>query len=325
MLILAIITHCDTIYAYSTHDLGECGEVCEIFQWKGTLEAQPGSGLELFNEKEMINIGEEIADVFIYSTRLCEVCDIDMAHAARSRLAACGSGVLGVLPTKFEKGDPPKGFQARRPQEGEWEKLGMGQLGELAAQMQMRMETQTQTQAKGAFRSARHVSLCLQAAVGRVCALFATYPESESAPGLASWSSGDVGQLAWQLGHICVLLSCLAQFSGHDLGDCVGNKFGKNEKKYPVDLARGSSAKYTAYAESVAQRQQLASLKMKMKEAASTGSDETGKPKIGKTETGKPGKPDAPTGMSMHGYIVGLLVVAVAGAAGFALGQKAPR
>lgn len=51
---------------------GECGEVCEIFQWKGDLDA--GISSSSFAEKEIDHIGEEMADVFIYSTRLCSIC-----------------------------------------------------------------------------------------------------------------------------------------------------------------------------------------------------------------------------------------------------------
>ncbi|KAJ1429075.1 hypothetical protein B484DRAFT_396496 [Ochromonadaceae sp. CCMP2298] len=278
---------------------GESGEICEIFQWKGTLEAQPGAAH--FSEKEMINIGEEIADVFIYSTRLCEVCNIDMAQAARVAEAAfAGAGNFADAASCGQ--GPPPSFQVRRPQEADWEALGMGELSDIVAQ------TQSQT-----FRSQRHVSLCLQAAVGQICALFAARPESQSAPGLDCWSTSEVAQLAWHVGHICVLLACLARFSGHSLGDCVGSKFCKNAKKYPVDLARGSSAKYTAYEESVAQRQQQ----------AYAGVKEVARAAHSKSDTSKPD--GTSTGIPTHGYSA-WLVVAAAGT-GFALGylSTAPR
>lgn len=35
---------------------GECGEVCEIFQWKGPVESINDTR---FSEKELVNIGEE--------------------------------------------------------------------------------------------------------------------------------------------------------------------------------------------------------------------------------------------------------------------------
>jgi dCTP diphosphatase len=65
---------------------GECGEVSEIFQWKTKrdpcdLEYIP------FLDHEITHIGEELADVFIYSTRLCEICNCDLASAVRNQLA----------------------------------------------------------------------------------------------------------------------------------------------------------------------------------------------------------------------------------------------
>lgn len=37
---------------------GECGEVCEVFQWKGPLDAAD-IALGKFSERELVNIGEE--------------------------------------------------------------------------------------------------------------------------------------------------------------------------------------------------------------------------------------------------------------------------
>lgn len=52
--------------------IGECGEVCEIFQWKGGLD--DGVSAATFSADEIDHIGEELADVLIYSTRLCSIC-----------------------------------------------------------------------------------------------------------------------------------------------------------------------------------------------------------------------------------------------------------
>ena len=52
----------------------------EIFQWKGQLP----QGLDAsFSQGDKIHVGEEIADVFIYSTRLCDICNIDMSGAVK--------------------------------------------------------------------------------------------------------------------------------------------------------------------------------------------------------------------------------------------------
>jgi hypothetical protein len=52
---------------------GEVGELQEIFQWKGDFKGAFNTNeveklKEMFTEKEFINIGEEISDVFIYTT-----------------------------------------------------------------------------------------------------------------------------------------------------------------------------------------------------------------------------------------------------------------
>ena len=53
------------------------------------------------------------------------------------------------------------------------------------------------------------------------------------------------------LGRICILVACLATVSNHQLEDCVSRKFSKNAAKYPEDLSKGSSQKYTAYVDDI--------------------------------------------------------------------------
>lgn len=65
---------------------GECGEVCEIFQWKTLLPHEKQKFLKSFTEEEITHIGEEISDVFIYTTRLCDVCHIDVPQAVSKLL-----------------------------------------------------------------------------------------------------------------------------------------------------------------------------------------------------------------------------------------------
>ena len=50
----------------------------EIFQWKGSL---PNGLDQTFSPADKIHVGEEIADVFIYSTRLCDICNINLPGA----------------------------------------------------------------------------------------------------------------------------------------------------------------------------------------------------------------------------------------------------
>ena len=49
---------------------GEVGEISEIFQWRGPLE----EGIDdTFSIRDREHIGEELADVFIYTTRLSDL------------------------------------------------------------------------------------------------------------------------------------------------------------------------------------------------------------------------------------------------------------
>ena len=57
---------------------GEVGEISEIFQWKGPLE----EGLnENFSSRDIEHIGEELADVFIYTTRLADLSGANLSSA----------------------------------------------------------------------------------------------------------------------------------------------------------------------------------------------------------------------------------------------------
>jgi len=51
---------------------GEVGELAECFQWKGEV----ARGLPGFSEAEKAHVGEELADVLIYTVRLAHVCGI---------------------------------------------------------------------------------------------------------------------------------------------------------------------------------------------------------------------------------------------------------
>ena len=54
--------------------VGEVGELAECFQWKGEVERD----LPAFSEPEKIHVGEELADVLIYTVRLADVCGVSL-------------------------------------------------------------------------------------------------------------------------------------------------------------------------------------------------------------------------------------------------------
>jgi dCTP diphosphatase len=167
-----------------------------------------------FSEKDYIHIGEEIADVFIYTTRLCDVSNINLCNAVLQLIEPGGHNCSMARP---------------------WPILSF-------AVIEAALLAKTNQ-----FRSQRHISLELQVAVGDLCRIFAQYPESQSQPELLEWSNEDREKLTNQAATICILMICLAQFCHLSIVQCITDKFFKNDAKYPVELSKGSSAKYTAY------------------------------------------------------------------------------
>ena len=68
--------------------VGEVGEVNECFQWKG--------GDCTMTNLELTHIGEELSDVFIYSTRLCQQCNIDLSLCVAQFINGSGSLLLWI-------------------------------------------------------------------------------------------------------------------------------------------------------------------------------------------------------------------------------------
>ncbi|CAE6924359.1 Dctpp1 [Symbiodinium natans] len=63
--------------------VGEVGELCECFQWKGEV----AEGLPGWSEKHRTAVRQEIADVFLYLIRLSHKCHVDLPAAALDKLA----------------------------------------------------------------------------------------------------------------------------------------------------------------------------------------------------------------------------------------------
>jgi NTP pyrophosphatase (non-canonical NTP hydrolase) len=80
---------------------GEVGELAELFQWVPANDAVK----QFSGEARKQRAGEEISDVLIYLLRLADVLGIDIADAARAKLADShrrfsASAVSGIAPTK---------------------------------------------------------------------------------------------------------------------------------------------------------------------------------------------------------------------------------
>lgn len=193
--------------------------MCEIFQWKGQLEAGVKDNL---SSAEVVHLGEEIADVFIYATRLCDVCKIDLSRAVQNAIDKIGPN-LPSFTVRYEAHSVA------------WHTYTFNDL------------LNDTRPFKAKFRSQRQICFALQTEMGKVCDYFSRRPESESAPGLPMWPDKAVNHMIAHLATMCILLSCLAHFHNISLAQCISEKFVKNARKYPADKAKGSSAKYTNY------------------------------------------------------------------------------
>lgn len=60
------------------NEVGEVGELSEIFQWKGEV----AKGLPDWKEEEKVHLGEELSDVLLYLVQLSDVCGINLGEAA---------------------------------------------------------------------------------------------------------------------------------------------------------------------------------------------------------------------------------------------------
>lgn len=63
--------------------VGEVGELCECFQWKGEVP----EGLPGWTDKERTHLSQEMADVLLYLVRLGHKCRVDLPRAALDKLA----------------------------------------------------------------------------------------------------------------------------------------------------------------------------------------------------------------------------------------------
>ena len=62
--------------------VGEVGELSEIFQWKGEVD----KGLPNWEESDKEHLAEELSDVLLYLVRLADVCGVDLGDAATRKI-----------------------------------------------------------------------------------------------------------------------------------------------------------------------------------------------------------------------------------------------
>lgn len=80
--------------------VGEVGELSEIFQWKGEV----ARGLPDWEDEEKEHLGEELSDVLLYLVRLSDICGVDLGKAALRKLEINAN----KYPVKLCKGSSKK-------------------------------------------------------------------------------------------------------------------------------------------------------------------------------------------------------------------------
>lgn len=67
---------------YWIMQVGEVGELSEIFQWKGEV----AKGLPNWSSDDKEHLEEELSDVLLYLVRLADVCGLDLGQAALTKI-----------------------------------------------------------------------------------------------------------------------------------------------------------------------------------------------------------------------------------------------
>jgi dCTP diphosphatase len=97
------------------------------------------------------------------------------------------------------------------------------------------------------FHTPRNLVLALVGEVGELAELFQW--RGEVAPGLPDFGAAERVRVGEEMSDVLLYLVRLADRCGVDLAAAVGAKLEANAAKYPAERARGSSAKYHAYAD----------------------------------------------------------------------------
>ena len=230
---------------------GEVGEVCECFQWKGNLDGfiEGQASFHNFAEKEVVHIGEEIADVLAYTTRLAEELRIDLGAAVLNRINKVNS--VSVHCTDTTNTNTPNGSTASGSASVQMDSDTVS--GKHLVSTKWRkctfdiLHTYARRFYKTHRRSPRYYAMLLHHTVGNLTFLFARRPEAECVHPWQQWVEPDLRALVDALTDVLVCMAGLANIMGLQLGVVMADKIAKNYAKYPADAVRGSAAKYNTY------------------------------------------------------------------------------
>lgn len=97
------------------------------------------------------------------------------------------------------------------------------------------------------YHTPRNLLLALVGEVGELSEIFQWRSDDECKKGLPKFNDADRIHLGEEMADILIYLCRLADVCGVNMKHAVKDKMKKNEKKYPSELVKGSSKKYTHY------------------------------------------------------------------------------
>lgn len=97
------------------------------------------------------------------------------------------------------------------------------------------------------YHGPRNLLLALTGEVGEVCELLQWVPDEACRRGLPGWDDARRAALGEELADVAAYLVLLADSCSIDLATAFRRKLEKSAAKYPADVVRGSSKKYTEY------------------------------------------------------------------------------
>ncbi|KWT82471.1 nucleotide pyrophosphohydrolase [Candidatus Magnetominusculus xianensis] len=95
----------------------------------------------------------------------------------------------------------------------------------------------------GQFHSPKNLAMALSVEVAEIVELFQWTKEEDS----CHLTPEKLSELKDEIGDVMIYLTNLASKFNIDPLEAAAQKFEKNKKKYPADLVKGKSAKYTEY------------------------------------------------------------------------------
>ena len=97
------------------------------------------------------------------------------------------------------------------------------------------------------YHTPRNILLALIGEVGELSEIFQWKSDKQCNVGLTQWTQSDKIHLGEEMADILIYLCRLADLCNINLTHSIHDKMAKNAKKYPSDLVKGSSKKYTEY------------------------------------------------------------------------------